>query len=197
MAEIVVYECPNCGANLKREDNFCPFCRSQYVITPQRAAATPLPLLNKYISEYKRVLTAEPDNNRVSVAMAYCFLQLKLYAKAQAVFDKAIEDDAGNSELYFYSAVCTLGGKKPFLQPRPVIDKALQYIEAAIMTEPRGLYYVLSAYIKYDYFKRKNYNISPNYADDLNSAAAYGVAHDDVAGLFAMLNADIPAGFAF
>lgn len=36
-----------------------------------------------------------------------------------------------------------VGGKKAFLQQRATIDKILEYINAAIMIEPRGIFITL------------------------------------------------------
>ena len=119
-------------------------------------------------------------------------MKLGLYDQALAAFEKAIADNFDNSETYFYAAVCVLKGKKAFLSPRGDIDKALGYIDAALMIEPKGIYYYFQAYIKYDYFKRKFLNVSPDYNECLNLAAQYGVSDYDKEVLFSTLKVACP-----
>lgn len=59
-----------------------------------------------------------------------CYLKLKMYDKALGAFEKAIEDNFDDSEIYFYAAICLLNGKKAFLNQRPTIDKILEYLNA-------------------------------------------------------------------
>ena len=111
-----------------------------------------MPQVNKYAGEYKKALKDEPDDIELNSSIAMCYLKLKLYDKALVAFEKAMEDNFDNSETFFYAAVCLLKGKKPFTYSRKIIDQVLEYINAALMIEERGLYYYFIAYIKYDYF---------------------------------------------
>lgn len=52
-----------------------------------------------------------------------CYLKLKLFDKALSAYEKAIEDNFDNSEIYFYAAICLLKGQKAFLVQRPTIYK--------------------------------------------------------------------------
>ena len=58
-------------------------------------------------------------------------------------------------DVFFYAAVSLLKGQKAFVAPRAAIDKCLEYLNAALMIEPKGIYQYFLAYIKYDYFSRK------------------------------------------
>ena len=107
-----------------------------------------LPEVNKYAGSYRSALAKYPDNTELNNSIAMCYLKLKLYDKAQAAFAKAIEDNFDNSETYFYAAISLLRGKKAFLAKRTDIDKIEEYIQAALMIEPKGIYYYLFAYIK-------------------------------------------------
>ena len=124
-----------------------------------------------------------------------CYLKLKLYDKALPAFELAMEDNFDNSETFFYAAVCLLKGKKPFLAMRPEIDKIVEYINAALMIEPRGIYYYFLAYIKYDYFNRKFFKTSPTYQEALAMAEQAGYSPFDTEQLFAILGVERPAGF--
>lgn len=153
----------------------------------------PAPEVNKYAGAYKKALMEHPDSVELNKSIAMCYLKLRLYDKALISFEKAIEDNFDDSETYFYAAVCCLNGKKAFLTQRPVIDKALEYINAALMIEPRGIYYYFMAYIKYDFFERKYLNTSPNYRDCITLARQAGTSDADISMLYSILGVDRPS----
>ncbi len=189
--------CPGCGERLSLDMKTCPSCRKPVIITSFGGIrGMSAPETNKYIAQYKKALTDAPDNAAVNTSIAFCYLNLKIYDKALLAFDKAAEENFDNPETFFYAAVCLLNGKKAFFAPRPTIDKILQYIDAANMIERRGVHYLLSAYVKYDYFARKCYSVSPEYSDDLGSAKELGVAHADAVGLFELLGVERPSALA-
>jgi len=107
-------------------------------------------------------------------------------------FEKAIEDNFDNSETFYYAAVCLLKGKKAFVSPRADIDKIKEYLNAAIMIEPRGIYHYFLAYIKYDYYERKYLNIKPNWSETLQTAVQTGLPQADVTQLFEALQVEMP-----
>ena len=147
---------------------------------------------NKYANAYRKALSENPNDKSLNISIAMCYLKLNLYDKALPAFEKAIEDNFDNSEAFFYAAVCLLKGKKAFLQSRPVVDKIIEYIDAAIMIEPKGIYYYFLAYIKYDYFARKSYITSPNYEETLIMARQAGFTELDTAQLFDILHIEKP-----
>ena len=84
------------------------------------------------------------------------------------------------------------GGKKAFLNQRTTIDKALEYINAALMIDTKGIYYYFMAYIKYDYFERKHFTTSPNYRECLTMANNAGLSDHDIEQLYEILNVARP-----
>ncbi|MBQ8903263.1 MAG: hypothetical protein IJY73_03050, partial [Oscillospiraceae bacterium] len=96
---------------------------------------------------------------------------------------------------FFYAAVCVLKGRKAFLVPRPEINKIEEYLNAAIMIEPRGIYYYFQAYIKNDYYNRKFFKTSPTWQEALAMAEQAGYSPYDAEQLFAILGVERPAGF--
>jgi tetratricopeptide (TPR) repeat protein len=152
----------------------------------------PMPLVNKYANAYRQALAESPDNQVLNNSIAMCYLKLKLYDKAIAAFEKAIEDNFDNSETFFYAAICLLQGKKAFLAQRAVIDKIEEYVNAALMIEPQGIYYYFLAYIKYDYFSRKSFRTSPTYQETLVAAFDTGVSAFDIEQLFEILGVQKP-----
>jgi len=152
----------------------------------------PMPMVSQYAATYREALQGEPDARDLNNSIAMCYLKLKIYDKALAAFEKAIEDNFDNSETFFYAAICLLKGKKAFLTMRPVIDKVEEYINAALMIEPRGIYYYFLAYIKYDYFSRKYFNTSPTYQEALEHANGAGVPPHDIEQLYLILGVSRP-----
>ena len=179
--QVISIKCPNCGAGVSMNQETCEWCRSPVCISTFNSVSNMNMLqLNKYASSYRKELAENPDNTELNASIAFCYLKLKMFDEAYAAFSKAIVDNFDNSETYFYAAVSLLKGKKAFLHTRQEIDKMLELINAAIMIEPRGIYYYFMAYIKFDYFKRKFLITNPNYKDCMMRAQAAGCSRMDV-----------------
>jgi tetratricopeptide (TPR) repeat protein len=185
--------CRSCGAAADIGQTKCPFCKQPVLISTFTSVySMPMPMVNQYAATYREALQNEPEAKDLNNAVAMCYLKLKLYDKALAAFEKAIEDNFDNSETFFYAAICLLGGKKAFLAQRPEIDKIEEYINAALMIESRGIYHYFLAYIKYDYFGRKFFNTSPTYQEALESANTAGVSPLDIEQLYGILGVSRP-----
>jgi tetratricopeptide (TPR) repeat protein len=192
--QVVNMKCPNCGAQVDTGQSACVYCKQPVVIsTFNSVSLMPLPLVNKYASAYRQQLAENPDSQDLRYSVAFCYLKLKLYDKANEAFKKALEENFDNSEAFFYAAVSLLGGKKAFLAPRAVIDEIESYINAAIMIEPKGIYHYLLAYIKQDYYARKGFNTSPTWAQALAQAQGAGLSAFDVDQLWTLLAVPKPA----
>lgn len=148
--------------------------------------------MNKYAGAYRKALSENPDSMELNNSVAMCYLKLKLYDKATEAFERAMEDNFDNSETFFYAAICRLRGKKAFLAQRADIDKIEEYINAALMIEPKGIYYYFLAYIKYDFFERKYLNTSPNYQECVRMAYDLGTSDYDKKMLFNILGVALP-----
>lgn len=194
--QVIELTCPSCGASVSTEQKECIYCRNPIIISTFNSVySMPMPAVSKYANTYRKALAEDPDNQELNNSIAMCFLKLKLYDKALPAFESAMVDNFDNSETFFYAAVCLLEGKKAFVHPRPVIDKIEEYINAAIMIEPKGIYYYFLAYIKYDYFQRKFFKTSPTYQQALETAHQYGYSPYDAQQLFSILGVDKPNGF--
>ncbi|MDR1681815.1 MAG: hypothetical protein LBS25_00280, partial [Candidatus Symbiothrix sp.] len=108
---------------------------------------------------------------------------------------KAMDDNFDNPETFFYAAVSRLRGQKAFVAQRADIDKILEYLNAAIMIEPKGIYHYFLSYIKYDYFHRKYLNISPNHIEEYETANETGVSDEEIQQLFSVLCVEKPEVF--
>lgn len=194
--QIIEINCPGCGARVSTGQKECEWCHKPIIISTFNSVySMPMPEVNKFAGAYRKALAENPDNQDLNNSVAMCYLKLKLYDKALPAFEKAMEDNFDNSETFFYAAICLLQGKKAFLQQRPTIDKILEYINAALMIEPKGIYYYFLAYIKYDYFQRKYFKTSPTYQEALEMAQQQGFSPYDAEQLFSILGVEKPSGF--
>ncbi len=192
--QVIDMTCPGCGAPTSTGETTCKYCHRPVIISTFNSVYDmPLPEVNKYAGAYRKALSENPDNTELNTSVAMCYLKLKLYDKASEAFEKAMEDNFDNSETFFYAAVCRLKGKKAFLAQRPDIDKIEEYINAALMIEPKGIYYYFWAYIKYDYFSRKYFKTSPTYQEALEMAQQAGLSNYDVDQLYAILGVERPS----
>ncbi len=191
--QVISLKCPGCGAPVSTDQSTCKYCKGPITITSfSSVCSMPMPEVNKYARSYQQTLAEHPDDTTIHTSIAMCYLKLKLYDKALASFEKALEDNFDNSETFFYAAVCLLKGKKAFLATRAVIDQAIEYIQAAQMIEPRGIYSYFLAYIRYDYFKRKHLTVHPNWEETLAEAQMYGVSEADIDQLYGVLCVERP-----
>ena len=191
---VVDLECPGCGKAITTETTQCPQCFREIVISTFNSVNNmPLPDINKHANSYRKALVHHPNDQSLNMSLAFCYLKLNLYDKAIPCFEKAIEDNFDNSEVFFYLAVSLLKGQKAFLMTRPVIDKIEEYIQAALMIEPKGIYYYFWAYIRCDYFKRKFLRVTPDYASLLQTAKNAGLSPADVSELYKLLKVERPA----
>jgi len=191
---VVSLKCPSCGAGITTEQKECEYCGAATIISSFSMADTLPPLaVNKHIASYREALSQEPDNREINTSVGMCFLKLRQYDHALAAFEKCMEFNFDNPDVFFCAAVCLLKGKMPFLHQRPTIDKILSYMESAMMIESKGIYYYFLAYIKYDYFKRKFLNTTPDYTQCLAQARAAGVSDYDIQQLYAMTGTQRPS----
>jgi len=67
----------------------------------------------------------------------------------------------------------------------------LVLLRMAISIKPKGLYYYLVSCIKYDYFERKCFAISPTATEELETAKQLGITEYDIVQLQALVNKNI------
>jgi tetratricopeptide (TPR) repeat protein len=192
---VTTYKCTECGAPLAIDQKECEYCGVPVHIERYSSVQSmPMPELSKRVMSYQQALVSEPENKALNTSVGMCFLRLKQYDHALKAFQKAMEFNFDNSEVFFYAAVCMLHGKIPFLHLRPTINQVMSYLDSALMIENRGIYHYLQAYIKLDYFKRKFLNVTPTYAQHLQLAKQAGVTESEIAALFELLGVQRPAG---
>lgn len=194
MPGVINITCPGCGARVHISQKECEYCHAPVIVSSMSDVFN-MPTMNigKYQKSYENELRENPGNAEINNSLAFCYLKMGFYNRALEKFDAAIEQSLNNSETYLYAAVCILAGRKPFLTPRPDIDKIENYINAALMIEEKGLYRYFQAYIKYDYFKRKFFKTAPTWEECLAQAKVDGISPSDVNQLFSVLKQEKPS----
>jgi tetratricopeptide (TPR) repeat protein len=191
--EVRLLKCPSCGSTLDKNENKCSYCGNTFLISSYEELNNfSLGKTNKYIEAYKNVLIEKSDTG-ISYALGLCLLKMGLHEEAERTFQKVLQQEFNDSNLFFYLAICLLRGKKAFLSNKIVIDKAISYLVSAIMIYPKGIYYYLMAYLKYDYYFRKSLIINPNYMDDLNIAQKSIISKGEIEQLFTLLKVSEPS----
>ena len=181
--------CQGCCAPLAIDDIVCKYCSRPVVVSTFNSVYNAsMESFNKCSESLHNELRANPYDAGYNNLVAKCYLRLKLYDKAVAAFEKAIEANFDNSETYFYTAVALLKGQKPFLRTRDEIRKILEYLEAAVAIEEKGIYYYFMAYVKKDYFERKFLISLPKSGELLTKAKKKGYSAYDVKQLNDILN---------
>lgn len=175
MSNVSTLLCPCCDKAIESSTKVCPQCSQPIAVSAASLSTMEMPLVNKYLKGYNKILATDPDNQEFIAYAAMCFLRLKLYDKALPMFEKSIDGNYDSSEPYFMAAICQLRGKKPFLTQRADIDKSIKYLNAANMLEPKAIHYEFLSYIKQDYFERKYLNIHPSAQDEHRTALQYGL----------------------
>jgi len=191
--QIVELTCPGCGDRVTTAQSECKFCHKPIIISSFNSIySMGNTEVGKYAIEFRKALSENPDNNDLNTSIAMCYLKLKLYDKALIAFEKAIEANLDNSETFFYAAICLLQGNKAFLAQRSAIDKIEEYINAALIIEPKAVYYYFWSYIKCDYYHRKYYNTTPSYIEALQMSIDIGISNFDKDQLFSILGVERP-----
>lgn len=193
---MVDLKCSGCGYALTPSNVECPSCGNVVVITSFNSVyAQGLPTLNKVSRTLDKELRegSSPElNGNIKFTLAGCYLKLKLYDKALQRFEEAIEENLDNPEASFYAAVSLLKGKKAFLTPIANIKKAIEYVNAALMVEDRGVFHYFLAYLKFDFYARKYLRVSPDWREELVMAQTTNLSSADCDMLFDILGVECP-----
>ncbi len=188
---VVDVRCPGCGSAWSTSQQFCQYCGRQVLISSMSdLISLEARDLKKHVRTYEEALDEGADDPSVHAALGMCLLKLGLRDKALTQFADALLDDVENSEPYFYAAVASLGGKKPFLAPLGAIRRAEEYLIAALRLQERGIYSYLFGYIRFDYYERKSLNVEPSHQYFLDQAVLRGVTDLDIQTLFELLDVD-------
>ena len=186
--------CPNCGANIDYQGESCEYCGSKFVITNFRSPSAVEWM--KYSNQINGSLK-DDDSADVHYSKGYAFLMSGLYDKALAEFDRSIECNLTHGDGCFLASVAVLKGKKAFVCDKVVVDKAIEYAEAAFSIEMNPVYKAMVGYLKYDFYARKFLRTSPDYKEEMAISRELGLTRGDIDTLFGLVKTDVPSDPAF
>lgn len=180
----------------------CPACGNTFSVAPLVDDKEVAESVKEGVKEgLSSVISSVLSTQAVSAPAAPVFVKEKFislvtshsYAEAEKYFSGFAASGIDDAEAWFYAAVNALTGKKAFVAPRRTIDDAVNYLNRATAIQPKGIYYYLLAYIKYDYFERKFLNTTPNYKQLLKTAAEKGVTTAEINNLYSVLGVQRPS----
>lgn len=175
--QVISYHCPNCGAPINKNAELCPFCQCEVIIKDLNSVfALNEAKLKKYTASYQKENNSSPELYK---AKGLCYLRLHSFDFAIHSFNKAIEENYEDGDLYFYIALSLCRGKRPFLLTKKEIDKIISNLEIALKLNQKGSYYYLYSLVIRDFYEKKrfNYKISSLEYDKL--ASSYGMSQED------------------
>lgn len=188
--EVIDIRCPGCGAPCSVRQKDCEFCGRALVVSSFSSLAGLGPSdLRKYTQSYQARVGAEQDPGLYAALGIVC-LKMGLFDEANGAFESAMREGVENSEVLFYAAASQLGGKRPFLCSLAHVRRAETLLVAALRLETRGAYYLVLAYLAYDYYERKFLNHEPSYVELLAQSVAAGLSEDDYELVLAVLGAE-------
>ena len=184
MHKVETLHCQNCGSQIAVTDKRCEYCGSIVTITSTMDFA--------HVDKFEAGKYLSLVNND-SKTLGFCYLKLGQYQKAKDCLLIALDSNVNDSLVFFAIAIATLGNKKPFLHARESIEEIERYLQSAITLESLGIYYFFFSYLRFDYHKRKFFDIAPNCNDLLIEAQTLGFSKDEVEAIFECLELDLPS----
>jgi tetratricopeptide (TPR) repeat protein len=173
MAKVEIIRCKGCGANLSPENTTCNYCFSENIV---KANENPFNIDQKLAKQYANYFKAKVQNDSTDgnavFSLGLFYLNLKLYDLAIKSFQKAIELNPDEPEIYYYNALALVKGRRPKTIPFKEIKEIEQYNNAAIQLADKAKYYYLAAIINYDFYATNGMKVpQPDYNELLNSAS--------------------------
>ena len=148
----------------------------------------------KYITSYKQILEDDDRNIPVSIALAMCHIDAENYSFALGILEKLANNDCMDPNVFYYMSIAMLEGKKPRVLHIKQIRKVESYLNSAqVLSDGNGVYYILQAAIKRDYYEYYLFNM--NCGDDsktlLERANNYRLDVEEIHELLKMVNLDM------
>lgn len=195
MTKILVSTCPNCGANLSGGiEMVCEFCGSAYM--PKNLstlAKMDRTTKHKYITSYKEILQEHADNVPISISLAMCHIDAGNYEFALNILEKLAHNDCSDPNVFYYITLAMLEGKKPRVLHMNKIRRLESFLNSAqFLSGGDGLYYILQAAIKRDYYEYYLFNRHPGDGSKtlLEKANHYTLDAGEIHELMKLVNLD-------
>ena len=160
---IQVEQCPQCTAPAPPYAERCNYCGSYFRIRhlAQLDKAND-DALHFYIKEYRNAVAADSEDGQAYLSLGLCFLRLGLHKEALENFQRACNLIPDNPDLYYYTSIAMLGGRRPRLASLMDIKAIEKYLEAGLKIRPKDAAILfLRGAIKEDYYKANGLRESP------------------------------------
>lgn len=86
--QVLSLTCPGCRAPIEVGMNVCQYGHPVTISTFNSVQSMPDPMIRKHRKAYENKLREDPTDVQSLESIAFCYLKLKLYDKALAVFEK-------------------------------------------------------------------------------------------------------------
>ncbi len=112
------------------------------------------------------------------------YLSLKSYDAAISNFKKSIDLEFDYVNSYYYLAVSYLRGLSPKNVNDTIVIKLEELLNGAIMLEKNYKFYLLMAFINYDYYYKIGLMMFGGYEKYINESIKYGLNKDNINDFF-------------
>lgn len=185
---ITALECPNCGAPVAANARECVHCFSPlYIHRLSELEQLSLPAVRKHISSYEGRLAAGAATPEALLSLGLCHYKGRMYAKAQELFSRLIEQAPDTAAAYYYLGLSLLQGKRPYMQTLKNIKAVTAMLETAIAISPEGRFYYFLYLLQKDFFEKKHLRNTYNAKDLAIAAEANGITAEEIDELTALL----------
>jgi tetratricopeptide (TPR) repeat protein len=173
MAVVEIIRCKGCGANLSPEHTTCIYCLSENIV---KANENPFNLDQKLTKQYANYFKSKvqnyPKDSNAVFSLGLFYLNLKLYDLSIKSFQKALELNPEEPEIYYYLALSLIKGRRPKSILFKEIKEIEQFNNTALKLGDKAKYYYLAAIINFDFYASNGMKIpQPDYNELLNTAS--------------------------
>lgn len=191
LKKVIELYCPGCGARVDYSQQICEYCHKPVVISTVNDILFLDEIeTDKYFQTYENMNLDKEMKVNIEKAKGLCCIKLGLYDEAIDSFKLCLSKNNRDDESMFYLAIAYLRGNKAYLQKRKTIDECIRYIQAALKINKQGIYYYFWAYILYDYFFRKHYDVSPEYNEVLMLADNAGISESEIKNIMTFMRVE-------
>jgi tetratricopeptide (TPR) repeat protein len=165
MSIVETLKCPSCGGVIHAKISTCSFCGNPLEIVRHSNLKVLSSVSEFDLNNKLKTLDALANQTYDDVfEKGQVLFNLKRFNAAKEIFSICTSFEPEKSEPYFYLALCSIAGKKPFLRNRSEIDSILAFLKTSIkLKNEDDLVRFFYAYVLQDYFERKHFIVSEKY----------------------------------
>ncbi|MBE6589248.1 MAG: zinc-ribbon domain-containing protein [Ruminococcaceae bacterium] len=191
------YTTTNIYNQMQEPDAECSFCGTKI---PAAAKSTfvcrgcgKFFCANHLNSETQKCASCSAEESNAKFERYKAEIRMQKYDSALMYFKGAMSDLSADPDVYYYAAIAALRGRPARGQEQYVIDAVEKYIDLAIQNKPKGIYYYLLAYVKYDFYERNYRQTKPNYKEAFALAIKNGVGRQEIEEMYSLMRVTRPS----